>query len=57
MLSNATNQPKTTVELGYMCPRGPPPQKKRDLQYFYEGKIKIKVFRLHKSRTKCFDEN
>ena len=27
MLSNATNQPKKTVELGYMCPRrllGPP---------------------------------
>ena len=27
MLSNATNQPKSTVELGYMCPReltGPP---------------------------------
>ena len=22
MLSNATNQPKSTVELGYMCPRG-----------------------------------
>ena len=22
MLSNATNQPKLTVELGYMCPRG-----------------------------------
>ena len=21
MLSNATNQPKSTVELGYMCPR------------------------------------
>ena len=21
-LSNATNQPKSTVELGYMCPRG-----------------------------------
>ena len=23
MLSNATNQPKSTVELGYMCPRPP----------------------------------
>ena len=22
MLSNATHQPKSTVELGYMCPRG-----------------------------------
>ena len=22
MLSNATNQPKSIVELGYMCPRG-----------------------------------
>ena len=22
MLSNATNQPKSNVELGYMCPRG-----------------------------------
>ena len=22
MLSNATNQPKSTVELGYICPRG-----------------------------------
>ena len=22
MLSNATNQPRSTVELGYMCPRG-----------------------------------
>ena len=22
MLSDATNQPKSTVELGYMCPRG-----------------------------------
>ena len=22
MLSKATNQPKSTVELGYMCPRG-----------------------------------
>ena len=22
MLSNATNQPKSTVELGYKCPRG-----------------------------------
>ena len=22
MLSNATNQPKSTVEIGYMCPRG-----------------------------------
>ena len=22
MLSNASNQPKSTVELGYMCPRG-----------------------------------
>ena len=22
MLSYATNQPKSTVELGYMCPRG-----------------------------------
>ena len=22
MLSNATNQPKSTVEPGYMCPRG-----------------------------------
>ena len=22
MLSNATNQPKSTIELGYMCPRG-----------------------------------
>ena len=22
MLSNATNQPNSTVELGYMCPRG-----------------------------------
>ena len=22
MLSNATNQPESTVELGYMCPRG-----------------------------------
>ena len=22
MLSSATNQPKSTVELGYMCPRG-----------------------------------
>ena len=22
MLSNAKNQPKSTVELGYMCPRG-----------------------------------
>ena len=22
MLSNATNQPMSTVELGYMCPRG-----------------------------------
>ena len=22
MLSNATNQPKLTVELGYICPRG-----------------------------------
>ena len=22
MLSNATNQPKSTVELGYLCPRG-----------------------------------
>ena len=22
MLSNAMNQPKSTVELGYMCPRG-----------------------------------
>ena len=22
MLSNATDQPKSTVELGYMCPRG-----------------------------------
>ena len=22
MLTNATNQPKSTVELGYMCPRG-----------------------------------
>ena len=22
MLPNATNQPKSTVELGYMCPRG-----------------------------------
>ena len=22
MLSNGTNQPKLTVELGYMCPRG-----------------------------------
>ena len=22
MLSNATNQPKSTVEVGYMCPRG-----------------------------------
>ena len=22
MLSNATNRPKSTVELGYMCPRG-----------------------------------
>ena len=22
MLSNATNQPKSTVEFGYMCPRG-----------------------------------
>ena len=22
MLSNATNQPKSTAELGYMCPRG-----------------------------------
>ena len=22
MLSNATNQPKSTLELGYMCPRG-----------------------------------
>ena len=22
MLSNDTNQPKSTVELGYMCPRG-----------------------------------
>ena len=22
MLSNATNQPKSTVELGYMCPQG-----------------------------------
>ena len=22
MLSNATNQPQSTVELGYMCPRG-----------------------------------
>ena len=21
-LKNATNQPKSTVELGYMCPRG-----------------------------------
>ena len=23
MLSKATNQPKSIVELGYMCPRGP----------------------------------
>ena len=23
MLSNATNPPKSTVELSYMCPRGP----------------------------------
>ena len=22
MLTNATNQPKSTLELGYMCPRG-----------------------------------
>ena len=22
MLSNATNQPKSTIELGYMCPGG-----------------------------------
>ena len=22
MILNATNQPKSTVELGYMCPRG-----------------------------------
>ena len=48
MLSNATNQPKSTTELGYMCPRGP-----NGLVIPHTKKVNV-GFRLHFELTESF---
>ena len=46
MLSNATNQPKSTVELGYICPRGltgpPAVTLTKELKYKKETSTKMR---------------
>ena len=50
MLSNATNQPKSTVELGYMYPRGlsSPPAVKLTKKLKYKKRLLLKYLRRFK---------
>ena len=55
MLSNATNQPKSTVELGYMCHRGVsgPPAVALTKELKYKKRL---LLRCNKVSTKNNDE-
>ena len=49
MLSNATNQPKSTVELGYMCPRGltGPPAVTSNYMYHFKSNYMTSNYMYH----------
>ena len=58
MLSNATNQPKSTVELGYMCPRGLSGQKserKRAFDVNYDFYFYLLFLFNKESLVLCYD--
>ena len=51
MLSNATNQPKSTVELGYMCPRGLTEPYNKIAFSLYSSLLSIRYFELGNPET------
>ena len=53
MLSNATNQPKSTVELGYMCPQGllGPPAVTLTKKLKYETRLLLRCIHHFKSNS------